>query len=179
MHSPPRTPRQPSRVLPERLPPSISYPEDLPVSAKRAEIARALQAHQVIIVCGETGSGKTTQLPKICLELGRGLKGMIGHTQPRRLAARSVSQRIAEELGELPNVEVSRGTCLEIHWPGTFPIHVDAEIRPPVGERPRDRNPAAGAMGVSSATEENLVRVEVMPQALEIWKPAPPESKEE
>lgn len=87
-----------NEAVPERLPPSISYPEDLPVSAKRAEIARALQAHQVIIVCGETGSGKTTQLPKICLELGRGLKGMIGHTQPRRLAATSVAKRIAQEL---------------------------------------------------------------------------------
>lgn len=84
--------------VPLRLPPPISYPEDLPVSAKRAEIAKALQAHQVIIVCGETGSGKTTQLPKICLELGRGLKGMIGHTQPRRLAATSVAKRIAQEL---------------------------------------------------------------------------------
>ncbi|MFV9475264.1 ATP-dependent RNA helicase HrpA [Advenella sp. RU8] len=88
----------PNGQVPVRLPPSISYPEDLPVSAKRAEIAKALQANQVVIVCGETGSGKTTQLPKICLELGRGLKGMIGHTQPRRLAATSVAKRIAQEL---------------------------------------------------------------------------------
>ncbi len=78
--------------------PVITYPEDLPVSARRQEIARALQAHQVIIVCGETGSGKTTQLPKICLELGRGQKKLIAHTQPRRLAATSVAKRIAEEL---------------------------------------------------------------------------------
>jgi ATP-dependent helicase HrpA len=81
-----------------RLPPVISYPEDLPVSARRDDIAAAIRKHQVVIVCGETGSGKTTQLPKICLEMGRGLKKMIGHTQPRRLAATSVARRIAEEL---------------------------------------------------------------------------------
>ena len=82
--------------------PTITYPESLPVSARRDEIARALHAHQVIIVCGETGSGKTTQLPKIALELGRGLgaggRGLIGHTQPRRIAASSVAKRIADEL---------------------------------------------------------------------------------
>ncbi|MGB6007200.1 ATP-dependent RNA helicase HrpA [Castellaniella sp.] len=78
--------------------PAIAYPEDLPVSACRQEIARAIAEHPVVIVCGETGSGKTTQLPKICLELGRGRHGMIGHTQPRRLAATSVAQRVAEEL---------------------------------------------------------------------------------
>ncbi|GAA4328305.1 ATP-dependent RNA helicase HrpA [Pigmentiphaga soli] len=78
--------------------PPIVYPEELPVSGRRDEIARALAAHQVIIVSGETGSGKTTQLPKICLELGRGSAGMIGHTQPRRLAATSVARRIAQEL---------------------------------------------------------------------------------
>lgn len=78
--------------------PVISYPEELPVSARRAEIAQAIRDHQVVIVSGETGSGKTTQLPKICLELGRGQKKMIGHTQPRRIAATSVANRIAEEL---------------------------------------------------------------------------------
>jgi ATP-dependent helicase HrpA len=76
----------------------LSYPSDLPVAARRQDIADAIAAHQVVIVCGETGSGKTTQLPKICLELGRGAAGMIGHTQPRRIAARSVAARIAEEL---------------------------------------------------------------------------------
>ncbi|CAM5415467.1 ATP-dependent RNA helicase HrpA [Eoetvoesiella caeni] len=81
-----------------RLPPLIEYPEDLPVSGRRGDIAAAIKANQVVIVCGETGSGKTTQLPKICLELGRGLDKMIGHTQPRRLAATSVAKRIAEEL---------------------------------------------------------------------------------
>jgi ATP-dependent helicase HrpA len=78
----------------------ITYP-DLPVSARRDEIAAAVAAHQVVVVAGETGSGKTTQLPKICLELGRGERGIIGHTQPRRLAARTVAQRIADEL-EVP-----------------------------------------------------------------------------
>lgn len=78
--------------------PTITYPEALPVSAARDDIAAAIRDHQVVVVAGETGSGKTTQLPKICLELGRGIDGMIGHTQPRRIAARSVAERIAEEL---------------------------------------------------------------------------------
>ncbi|MDN7814513.1 ATP-dependent RNA helicase HrpA, partial [Burkholderia gladioli] len=106
---PPREPREAREpraarapVTPNPIPP-ISFPESLPVSGKREEIARAIAANQVVIVCGETGSGKTTQLPKICLELGRGLgaggKGLIGHTQPRRLAASSTGRRIAEELG--------------------------------------------------------------------------------
>ncbi|PIW51153.1 MAG: ATP-dependent RNA helicase HrpA [Zetaproteobacteria bacterium CG12_big_fil_rev_8_21_14_0_65_54_13] len=78
--------------------PLISYPEELPVSAKRQLISLAIAKHQVVIIAGETGSGKTTQIPKICLELGRGIAGLIGHTQPRRIAARSVAGRIAEEL---------------------------------------------------------------------------------
>lgn len=78
--------------------PVPEYDNNLPVHEKRAEIKEAINQHQVVIVCGETGSGKTTQLPKICLELGRGVAGLIGHTQPRRLAARSVAERIAEEL---------------------------------------------------------------------------------
>ncbi|MCV2392740.1 ATP-dependent RNA helicase HrpA [Actinotalea sp. M2MS4P-6] len=78
--------------------PPITYPESLPVSARRAEIAEAIRDHQVVIVAGETGSGKTTQLPKILLELGRGRDGQIGHTQPRRIAARSVAERISEEV---------------------------------------------------------------------------------
>jgi ATP-dependent helicase HrpA len=79
--------------------PRVTFPDDLPVVQKRDEIAAAIAANQVVILCGETGSGKTTQLPKICLELGRGVDGMIGHTQPRRIAARSVAQRIADEIG--------------------------------------------------------------------------------
>ena len=96
------TPPQTQAPAPARALPPITYPESLPVSARREEIARAVQAHPVVIVCGETGSGKTTQLPKLMLALGRGLqaggKGLIGHTQPRRIAASSVAKRIAEEL---------------------------------------------------------------------------------
>ncbi|CAM5634715.1 ATP-dependent helicase [Streptomyces spiroverticillatus] len=80
-----------------RVPP-ITYPETLPVSQKKQDIADAIRDHQVVIVAGETGSGKTTQIPKICMELGRGVRGMIGHTQPRRIAARTVAERIADEL---------------------------------------------------------------------------------
>jgi ATP-dependent helicase HrpA len=100
-----RTPRPERRLSPQEvarragLVPAISYPEELPVSRRRDDIAAAIREHQVVIVAGETGSGKTTQLPKICLELGRGVNGMIGHTQPRRIAARSVAERIAEEIG--------------------------------------------------------------------------------
>ena len=79
--------------------PAVSYPAELPISARRDDILAAIRDHQVVIVAGETGSGKTTQLPKICLELGRGVRGAIGHTQPRRIAARTVAERIAEELG--------------------------------------------------------------------------------
>ncbi|RYJ61967.1 ATP-dependent RNA helicase HrpA [Pseudomonas songnenensis] len=79
--------------------PSIRYDDSLPIAAKRDEIKAALEKHQVLVIAGETGSGKTTQLPKICLEIGRGVHGLIGHTQPRRLAARSVATRVAEEIG--------------------------------------------------------------------------------
>ncbi|MEU8982937.1 ATP-dependent RNA helicase HrpA [Streptomyces sp. NPDC058246] len=78
--------------------PAVTYPAQLPVSQKKDQIAEAIRDHQVVIVAGETGSGKTTQIPKICLELGRGVRGMIGHTQPRRIAARTVAERVAEEL---------------------------------------------------------------------------------
>ncbi|WP_327310802.1 ATP-dependent RNA helicase HrpA [Streptomyces sp. NBC_01243] len=78
--------------------PALTYPEQLPVSQKKDEILEAIRDHQVVIVAGETGSGKTTQIPKICMELGRGVRGMIGHTQPRRIAARTVAERVADEL---------------------------------------------------------------------------------
>ncbi|MFG2498164.1 ATP-dependent RNA helicase HrpA [Streptomyces sp. NPDC048441] len=78
--------------------PKITYPPELPVSQKKDDIAAAIRDHQVVIVAGETGSGKTTQIPKICMELGRGVRGMIGHTQPRRIAARTVAERVADEL---------------------------------------------------------------------------------
>ena len=96
-----------TRLPPPRHPlPPVSFPEELPVSARREEIAAALQANQVIIVSGETGSGKTTQLPKICLSLGRGEHGLIGHTQPRRIAATATAKRIAHELGSAPGMHV-------------------------------------------------------------------------
>ena len=85
--------------------PRPNYPEELPVVARREEIARAVTDHPVVIVCGETGSGKTTQLPKICLELGRGVAGMIGHTQPRRIAARIASE-LASPLGHAVGYKV-------------------------------------------------------------------------
>ncbi|HRR41483.1 MAG TPA: hypothetical protein P5244_09660, partial [Syntrophales bacterium] len=80
--------------------PRITYPEVLPITAKREEIVAAVRRHPVIVVTGETGSGKTTQIPKICLEAGRGVRGIIGHTQPRRIAAVAAARRLAEELGE-------------------------------------------------------------------------------
>ncbi len=80
--------------------PTPTFPDDLPIAQRREEIAEAIQKHQVVVVCGDTGSGKSTQLPKICLELGRGTDGLIGHTQPRRIAARAVATRVAEELGQ-------------------------------------------------------------------------------
>src|SRR6478672_2167192 len=102
----PRPPKQPAPE-PVRNPlPTIVFPEELPVSGRREEIATAFRKHQVVIVSGETGSGKTTQLPKICLELGRGANGMIGHTQPRRIAASSTAKRIAFELGTPLGVHV-------------------------------------------------------------------------
>ncbi len=86
--------------------PVITFPAELPVSQRKAELADAIRAHQVVIIAGETGSGKTTQLPKICLELGRGIAGQIGHTQPRRIAARTVADRIAAELKTEPGTVV-------------------------------------------------------------------------
>ncbi|TNF53556.1 MAG: ATP-dependent RNA helicase HrpA [Gammaproteobacteria bacterium] len=79
--------------------PEIHYPSELPVSERRQEVAALIARHQVVVLCGETGSGKSTQLPKICLELGRGIFGRIGHTQPRRIAARTLASRVAQELG--------------------------------------------------------------------------------
>ena len=91
------------------IPAVISFPPELPVTQARQTLKEAIAGHQIVVICGETGSGKTTQLPKICLELGRGARGLIGHTQPRRLAARSVANRIARELntslGELVGYE--------------------------------------------------------------------------
>ncbi|MEV5265567.1 ATP-dependent RNA helicase HrpA [Streptomyces werraensis] len=99
--------------------PEVRYPEQLPVSQKKGAIAEAIRDHQVVIVAGETGSGKTTQIPKICMELGRGVRGMIGHTQPRRIAARTVAERVAEEL-DTPLGEA-------VGWKVRFTDQVDPE----------------------------------------------------
>ena len=119
----------------------IRYPDELPVSAARHEIGAAIRDHQVVVVAGETGSGKTTQLPKICLELGRGVQGMIGHTQPRRLAARTVAERIAAELGvDLGDTvgyqvrftdRVSERTCVKLMTDGILltELQRDATLR--------------------------------------------------
>ncbi|QEU93345.1 ATP-dependent RNA helicase HrpA [Streptomyces kanamyceticus] len=122
--------------------PAITYPEQLPVSQKKDDIAEAIRDHQVVIVAGETGSGKTTQIPKICLELGRGVRGMIGHTQPRRIAARTVAERVAEEmntpLGEAVGWKVrftdqvnQDGTFIKLMTDGILlaEIQTDRELR--------------------------------------------------
>ncbi|MFC0108943.1 ATP-dependent RNA helicase HrpA [Kibdelosporangium aridum] len=117
--------------------PEITYPAELPVSQRRDEILAAVRDHQVVIVAGETGSGKTTQLPKICLELGRGVRGTIGHTQPRRLAARTVAERIAEEL-DVPlgeaigykvrfNDQVSDGTLVKLMTDGILLAEIQSD----------------------------------------------------
>ena len=119
----------------------IEYPADLPVVLRRDELAQAIREHQVIIVCGETGSGKTTQLPKICLSIGLGVQGMIAHTQPRRVAARSVANRIAHELktemgGAVGykvrfNDKVSADTCIKLMTDGILlaEIQGDPQLR--------------------------------------------------
>src|SRR5437773_2751749 len=103
--------------------PRVTYPAELPVSQRADDIAAAIRAHSVVIVCGETGSGKTTQLPKICLAAGRGERGQIGHTQPRRIAARAVAARIAHELG------VAVGTAVGYKVRFTDHTHPDAYIK--------------------------------------------------
>ncbi|MFI6943841.1 ATP-dependent RNA helicase HrpA [Streptomyces sp. NPDC050418] len=121
--------------------PAITYPEQLPVSQKKDEILEAIRDHQVVIVAGETGSGKTTQIPKICMELGRGVRGMIGHTQPRRIAARTVAERVADEmntpLGEVVGWkvrftdQVGNATYLKLMTDGILlaEIQTDRELR--------------------------------------------------
>jgi len=127
-----------SAPAPPKLIPEIDFDDALPISAWRGEIADAIRDHQVVIVAGETGSGKTTQLPKICLQLGR---QSIGHTQPRRIAARTVAERIAEELhsplGELVGYQVrftrksSRATQLKVMTDGVLLAEIghDRDLR--------------------------------------------------
>ena len=105
-------PEQPRRPRPPLTPAQLRYPEHLPVVQRRDEILAAITDHQVVVVAGETGSGKTTQLPKMCLELGLGARGQIGHTQPRRIAARSTAERIAEEMG----VEVGHDVGYQVRF---------------------------------------------------------------
>lgn len=94
---------------------ALEFPSELPISERREEILELLQAHQVLVLCGETGSGKSTQLPKLCLALGRGIFGRIGHTQPRRIAARSLAARISEELGTEPGTLVGHKVRFQDH----------------------------------------------------------------
>ncbi|TXT27458.1 MAG: ATP-dependent helicase HrpA [Gallionellaceae bacterium] len=132
-HNSPQT-RRAARI--EQIQP-IEYPADLPVVLRRNDLARAIGEHQIVIVCGETGSGKTTQLPKICLALGRGVQGMIGHTQPRRVAARSVAARIAHELKiELGGIvgykvrfndKVSDCTCVKLMTDGILLAEIQGD----------------------------------------------------
>ena len=105
--------RQAARSL---LPRPLRYPEDLPISARKDEIVAALGASQVLVVAGETGSGKSTQLPKMCLEAGRGSTGMIGHTQPRRIAARSIAR--ARRRGARGQLRRSGGVQGQVHRQG-------------------------------------------------------------
>ena len=121
--------------------PAIDYPPELPVAQRADEIARTIRDHPVVIVCGETGSGKTTQLPKICLAAGRGERGLIGHTQPRRIAARAVAARIAQELGTEPG----DGRRLQgaLHRP-----HEARRVR----QADDGRHPARGDAGRSAAS---------------------------
>jgi ATP-dependent helicase HrpA len=112
-----RSRRAPRTEAPRREPfPPPRYPAELPITERREELLEAIRDHQVVIVAGETGSGKSTQLPKLCLELGRGTSGLIGHTQPRRVAARTIAERVAEELG----TELGDGGRLHgpLHRPG-------------------------------------------------------------
>ncbi len=124
------------------LPSPLPYPDDLPITARKGEILSALAANQVIVVAGETGSGKSTQLPKMCLEAGRGTAGLIGHTQPRRIAARSLAERVADELG-VPlggavgykvrfTDRVSDGTLVKLMTDGVLlaELHGEPDLRP-------------------------------------------------
>ena len=125
LRSPPAAPNPRAAIVEGRR---LQYPESLPITARRDDLLAAIGEHQVVIVAGETGSGKSTQLPKLCLELGRGVDGIIGHTQPRRVAARTIAERVAEELGSALgddvgytvrfNDRVSDGTLIRVMTDG-------------------------------------------------------------
>ena len=103
---------------------TITYPAALPVSERREDFMAAIAANQVTIIAGETGSGKTTQIPKMCLELGLGEKGLIGHTQPRRIAARTVAERIASEL----DVEIGQEVGFQVRFTGPRPASTKIKL---------------------------------------------------
>jgi len=137
--------------------PVLRYPQELPVSQARAELTAAIAEHQVVVVAGETGSGKTTQLPKICLELGRGVRGLIGHTQPRRLAARTIAARIFDELGTPLGAtvgwkvrftdDVSDDTLVKLMTDGVLLARAQPERRLPARLPRRNPSSPAGPQG--------------------------------
>jgi len=145
--------------------PPITYP-DLPVSEHREELAKAINDHQVVVVAGETGSGKTTQLPKICLDLGRGVRGTIGHTQPRRLAARTVAARIAEELGcpleqdrRAGGTSRSRGTAQR---PGIEPVGYTVRFTDQAGDRTLVKLMTDGILLAEIQRDRRLLRYDTL-----------------
>ncbi|MBS1692787.1 MAG: ATP-dependent RNA helicase HrpA [Actinobacteria bacterium] len=137
--------------------PVITYP-DLPVSERRHAIADAINAHQVVVVAGETGSGKTTQLPKICLELGRGIRGTIGHTQPRRLAARTVAQRIADELG----APLGEGRRAGTERPGIEPVGYTVRFTDQAGDRTLIKLMTDGVLLAEIQRDRRLLRYDTL-----------------
>jgi ATP-dependent helicase HrpA len=137
--------------------PAISYP-DLPVSHLRGELAAAIAANQVVVVAGETGSGKTTQLPKICLELGRGVEGMIGHTQPRRLAARTVAERIAEEL----KVPLGQNRRAGAERPGDFTVGYSVRFTDNVSDRTLVKLMTDGILLAEIQRDRRLLRYDTL-----------------
>ena len=154
----------------------VTYPDELPVSLAREEIAAAIRDHQVVVVCGETGSGKTTQLPKICLELGRGVDGLIGHTQPRRVAARSVAARIADEL----RTPVGEGVGYAVRFndrtrPGTrVKLMTDGIL---LAETQRDRELAAYDTLIIDEAHERSLNIDFLLGYLKRLLPRRPELK--
>ena len=139
----------------------ITYPAELPVSGARDEIANAIRDHQVVVVCGETGSGKTTQIPKICLELGRGMDGVIGHTQPRRVAARTVAARIAEEL----NTSIGEGVGYSVRFNDRTAPHTRIKLMTDgilLAETARDRDLLAYDTTIVDEAHERSLNIDFL-----------------
>jgi ATP-dependent helicase HrpA len=156
--------------------PGITYPPELPISERRDDIAAAIRDHQVVIVCGETGSGKTTQLPKICLELQRGVRGLIGHTQPRRIAARSVATRIAQELAvPLGTVVGFKVRFTDRSGPGTYvKLMTDGIL---LAETQRDRLLAAYDTIIVDEAHERSLNIDFLLGYLKQLLPRRPDLK--